>query len=194
MSPKRYRMIQRAAQAESTRQKIVDATLQLHGERGAVATTHKDVARRADVSVGTVYHHFPTQEAIVHACGLRFHELNPPPPLDCIDPRAPRAERVAVLIRALVARYARMPGLERLRAERLEIEALDAGMRFGEEAVEQLIRRALGKSATKKKVAIVAAIADMAVINRLFESGMSQDAIAKTLASILNAWLEGGRP
>jgi len=67
-------------------------------------------------------------------------------------------------------------------------------MRFGEEAVEQLIRRALGKSATKKKVAIVAAIADMAVINRLFESGMSQDAIAKTLASILNAWLEGGRP
>jgi AcrR family transcriptional regulator len=193
MSPKPYRMTQRAAAAESTRQRIVEATLELHGERGAVATSHKDVARRADVSVGTVYHHFPTQESIVHACGLRFHELNPPPPLECIDPRAPRSERVAALTRALVARYAGKPGLERLRAERREIEALDAGMRFGEEAVAQLIRRALGKGAGKKRVAIVAAIADMAVINRLLESGMSQPQIAKTLASIINAWLEGDR-
>ena len=107
----------------------------------------------------------------------RWHD----PPLESIDTRAPRAERVAELTRALVARYAGMPGLERLRSERHEIKALDAGMRFGEESVAQLIRRALGKGAGKRKVAIVAAIADMAVINRLLESGKLKVRVATVL-------------
>ena len=193
MSPKAYRMIQRAAAAESTRQRIVEATLELHAERGVVATSHKDVAHRADVSVGTVYHHFPTQDAIVRACGTLVRELHPPPVLDRIDPRAPRHARVAALVRELVSMYAAMPWLEKLRSERHDVPALNVGITMREESVAQMIRRALGKSASKKKVAIVAAITDLAVINRLLESGMSQSEIAKTLASIINAWLEGGR-
>jgi AcrR family transcriptional regulator len=193
MSPKRYRMIQRAATADSTRQRIVEATLQLHAERGIVATSHKDVAYRADVSVGTVYHHFPTQDAIVRACGTRVRELHPPPSPDRIDRRAPRDVRVAALVRELVAMYAAMPWLEMLRSERHDVPALNIGITMREEAVARLIRHALGKSASKKKVAVVAAIVDPAVINHLLESGMSLPEIAKTLASIINAWLEGGR-
>ena len=194
MSPKPYRMIQRAATAESTRRRIVEATLELHAERGIVATSHKDVAHRADVSVGTVYHHFPTQDAIVRACGTRVRELHPPPPLDCIDGRAPRNARVAALVRELVAMYSAMPWLEKLRSERHEVSALNVGITMREEAVAKLIRHALGKSASKKKVAVVAAIVDPAVINHLLENGISQSEIAKTLASIINLWLEGGRP
>src|ERR1051325_567073 len=107
MAPRTYRMDQRAEAARATKRRIVEATLQLHGERGVLATSHKDVAERADVSVGTVYPHFRT--------------------------------------RALVAFYAQMPWLEKLRTERHQVPALDEGLTAREETVRQLIRRAIGR-------------------------------------------------
>jgi AcrR family transcriptional regulator len=193
MSPRRYALKQRAEAAQETRQRIVAATMALHTEQGVLATSHKDIAARADVSVGTVYHHFPTRDAIVRACGTRIREMLPPPSAEDIDTRAPRRQRVAALVRALVAFYARMPWLEKLRSERHEVPALDLGMTMREEATRQLIRRALGRPIAAKKIAVTEAILDPAVVNRLLESGISQKEAAATLASILNAWLEGGR-
>lgn len=162
----------------------------LHTEQGVVATSHKDIAARADVSVGTVYHHFPSQDAIVRACGVHVRDLIPIPSADSIAARASRPERIVALARELVALYVRMPWFEKLRTERHEVPALDFGMSMREEGVRKLIRRAVGRS--EKRVAVVQAIADPAVINRLLESGMSQTEAASTLASVLNAWLEGG--
>jgi len=193
MAPRQYSLKSRAAAAQETRQRIVQATLQLHTEKGVVATSHKDIAARADVSVGTVYHHFPTRDAVVRACGAHVLELFPPRPVEAIDARAPRRRRIASLARELVALYVRMPWWEKLRSERQEVPALDVGMAMREEATRKLIRRALGRSANAKRTAVVEAVADPAVINHLLESGMSQNEAASTLASILNAWLEGGR-
>ena len=62
MSPRRYRLERRAETAGETRRRLVDATFALHGERGISATTMSDIAARAGVSVGSVYHHFrPTR-------------------------------------------------------------------------------------------------------------------------------------
>jgi len=194
MAPRQYSLRRRAEGAHETRQRIVEATLQLHTEKGVLATSHKDIAALADVSVGTVYHHFPTRDAVVQACGVHVHALIPPPAPDAIDSRASRPKRVAALARELVAYYVRMPWWERLRMERDEVPPLDEGMALREEAVRKLIRHALGRSASAKKVAVVEAIADAAVINRLLESGMTQNEAASTLASIISAWLEGGRP
>ena len=184
-------MEHRAEAAEATRRRIVEATLELHGERGVLATSHKDVAGRADVSVGTVYHHFPTLDAIVRACGTLVHDAHPLPPPASIDPRLPRAKRIDVLANELVAFYARMPWLEKLRTERHDVPALDAGLSRREEAIHQLIRRAVGR-ASIRKVRVIAAILDPAVISRLLHS-MSQKEAAKTLAAVVNFWLEGDR-
>jgi AcrR family transcriptional regulator len=192
MAPRHYSLRRRAEGAQETRRRIVEATLQLHAEKGVVATSHKDIAALADVSVGTVYHHFPTRDAVVQACGVHAYELIPPPAPDAIDARAPRPKRVAALARELVAYYVRMPWWEKLRTERDEVPPLDAGMSLREEAVRKLIRHVLGRSASAKKVAVVEAIADAAVISRLLES-MTNEEAAATLASITNAWLEGGR-
>jgi len=193
MAPRHYSLQRRAQAAQETRQRIVEATLQLHSEKGVVGTSHKDIAARADVSVGTVYHHFPTQDSVVRACGTHVRDLHPFPAPEAIDSRAPRAQRVAALARELVAFYVRMPWFEKLRTERQEVPALDFGISMREDAVRSLIRRALGRSPSAKKVAIVQAVADPAVTNRLLESGMSPNEAASTLASIINAWLEGGR-
>ena len=69
MSPRRYAMETRAKTAEDTRRRIVEATYALHAERGIADTTMKDIAERADVGLGTVYHHFPTYDDAVRACG-----------------------------------------------------------------------------------------------------------------------------
>jgi len=182
-------MQERAQATGATRRRIVEATLSLHTERGVLATSHSDVARLADVSVGTVYHHFPTMDAIVRACGAHVRDVYPLPPPESIDPQSPRRQRIEALARELVAFYARMPWLEKLRSERNEVPALDAGLSAREEAINQLIRRAAGRISARK-LSIIAAILDASVITRLTQS-MSQKDVAKTLASVINSWLEG---
>ena len=59
MASRHYTQSKRGEAAESTRRRIVEATIALHGEQGIAATTMKQIAARAGVSVGSVYHHFP---------------------------------------------------------------------------------------------------------------------------------------
>jgi AcrR family transcriptional regulator len=48
-----------------TRDRLVDAGIELMAERGQGAVTLVDVAQRAGVSRGTAYHHFATREALL---------------------------------------------------------------------------------------------------------------------------------
>jgi AcrR family transcriptional regulator len=69
MSPRNYDMSKRAAAVAQTKRRIVDATRELHGERGIAATSWDDIAARAGVGVGTVYRHFPSLDELIPACG-----------------------------------------------------------------------------------------------------------------------------
>ncbi|PRY13352.1 TetR/AcrR family transcriptional regulator [Kineococcus rhizosphaerae] len=50
---------------EATRQRIVDAALDLFTEKGFAGTTMRAVAERADVSLGNAYHYFASKEHLV---------------------------------------------------------------------------------------------------------------------------------
>ncbi|MDA8017550.1 MAG: TetR/AcrR family transcriptional regulator [Thermoanaerobaculia bacterium] len=52
------------AKSEATRQRALDAALQLFSQQGFRATTIRQIAETADLSVGNVYYHFPSKEAI----------------------------------------------------------------------------------------------------------------------------------
>jgi AcrR family transcriptional regulator len=54
------------ADARRNREKVLAAARAVFAEQGVDAQMD-DVARRADVGVGTVYRHFPTKEALVNA-------------------------------------------------------------------------------------------------------------------------------
>jgi AcrR family transcriptional regulator len=56
--------------AERNRQRILDATRKLVAERG-LGVSHDDIARAAEVGVGTVYRHFPDKQELL---GLLFDE------------------------------------------------------------------------------------------------------------------------
>jgi AcrR family transcriptional regulator len=57
----------RERKRERTRQTIADAAMTLFVERGFDRVTVADVAEEADVSVNTVYNHFPTKEDLFFA-------------------------------------------------------------------------------------------------------------------------------
>ena len=63
-----YRMRTRAEHVTRTRERIVEATVQLHSTIGFAATTVAGIARQAGVTRLTVYRHFPEVEDLYTAC------------------------------------------------------------------------------------------------------------------------------
>ncbi|MCW5773341.1 MAG: TetR/AcrR family transcriptional regulator [Rhodospirillaceae bacterium] len=63
-----YRMTRRAEQQAETRQRIVEAAVELHSSVGPAQTTISMVAERAGVQRHTFYAHFPDEWSLVLAC------------------------------------------------------------------------------------------------------------------------------
>ena len=115
-------MSKRAAAVAQTRQRIVDAARELHGEQGIAATSWDDIAARAGVGVGTVYRHFPSLDQLIPACGeitMQIVALPDPSTVRALfEDAAEPAERIERLVREAFAIYER--GAPELRAIRRE--------------------------------------------------------------------------
>ena len=72
-------MSRRAEQVEQTRQRIIDATVELHGSIGLAATTIAAIAERAGVTRLTVYRHFPDENVLIGACSAQWMSRQQPP-------------------------------------------------------------------------------------------------------------------
>jgi AcrR family transcriptional regulator len=105
--PRTYTLKRRAEQQAQTRQRIVEAAVDLHGSVGPAATTISMVAERAGVQRHTLYAHFPDERSLLLACSGHTNERDPPPdaaPWRTIaDPR----ERLRVGLTALYGWYQR---------------------------------------------------------------------------------------
>jgi AcrR family transcriptional regulator len=74
-----YRLAARALRQDETRQRIVQATMELHCELGPARTTISAIADRAGVERLTVYRHFPDLASVFRACSAHFYETFPAP-------------------------------------------------------------------------------------------------------------------
>lgn len=68
MSPRSYKSPLREEARKETLRQIIVATVELHAEKGVLATTHADIAKRANVAIPTVYNYFPTTRSLLPAC------------------------------------------------------------------------------------------------------------------------------
>jgi AcrR family transcriptional regulator len=100
---RKYVMKRRAERQSATRQRIVEAAVELHTTIGPSRTTISAIAERAGVQRLTVYRHFPDERSLLTACSTHFRLTNPPP-----DPAAWRevADPAERLRRALSEVYA----------------------------------------------------------------------------------------
>jgi AcrR family transcriptional regulator len=188
MSPRPYRPGRRAESAEETRRRIVEATFALHEEQGIAATSMKQIAARAGVSVGTVYHHFPTYEEAVDACGAHAAALVPAPTEEVLAGSKGAEARLGRLVSAWFDYYERLPLFAELRHARLKLTPI---LRFVAEADanrRDLIGLALG-GAGARAADLAMALTDPAVHASLRRDGWScaeaADAVARTILAAL---------
>ncbi|HEU4516046.1 MAG TPA: helix-turn-helix domain-containing protein [Steroidobacteraceae bacterium] len=182
-----YRLGRRAESTGETRQRIVEATFHLHSERGIAETSMTDIAERAGVSVGTVYHHFPSYADAIAACGAYTAEHEPAPTAAAFTGAATRRERIERLAGALFAYYERVPALESVRRDRHLARELDA---FAREELRN--RRALAAEAAGKggAAALVAALLDVDVYRSLRREGFATADAAARVAALINHALD----
>jgi len=74
-----YSMTRRADKQAETRQRIVQAAVELHGSIGPARTSFSMVAERAGVQRHTLYAHFPDERSLHMACSGLTMERDPLP-------------------------------------------------------------------------------------------------------------------
>jgi AcrR family transcriptional regulator len=67
--------MQRGEKSERSRRAVLDAALQLFAHHGYGATTIREIADRAGVSTGSVYHHFDDKQSIFKALIDEYLEI-----------------------------------------------------------------------------------------------------------------------
>ena len=194
MPGRRYRMDQRAEAAKQTRRRIVQACFDLHGEQGIAGTTMTQIARRAGVSVGTVYHHFPSYEDAVAACGDLTRAVVPPPSEAVFEGVAALEDRVAVLVQATFDYFDRLGDFASVRADRHRFETVAD---FAREEADR--RYALTCAALRsfkvppRQLRVCAAMMDVAVYDELRAGGLKTAAAAREVANMICAGLKARR-
>lgn len=176
----------RARTAEETRRRIVEATYALHTERGIADTTMRDIAERADVGLGTVYHHFPTYNDAIHACGAHVLALSNPPDAKIFESGKSLDERVTRLAEELFAFYERCPAMGKARAEQHKFPPLQEWMKQWDAALAGLVNEALRPATDKAAYApMLTALLDFDVHARLVAAGFSTADAAHLIAVML---------
>jgi AcrR family transcriptional regulator len=194
MSPRRYRMTQRAASAEDTRRRIVEATFALHVEKGVAATTFRDISERADVGIGTIYQHFPSYEHVIEACGMHAFTVMRPPHEDIFEGTRGIEQRVRLLVRELFALYQRFPVFGRIRDERHQFEAIERAMMSEEQNRRTLIAAAFrGARASERSRALAFSMLDVDVYQSLRHCGIEHDAAVDEITNVLLARVRSKR-
>ncbi|MDQ3282270.1 MAG: TetR/AcrR family transcriptional regulator [Acidobacteriota bacterium] len=97
MKKRLYTKKLRAESEDATRQRIVEALVELHEEIGPAQTTISAVAERAGVQRLTVYRHFPDEPSMIRACSAHWAQLNPLPDLAPSHDEPLRACRTTLL-------------------------------------------------------------------------------------------------
>ena len=104
---RRYRQIRRAELEAQTRLRITEAAMKLHGTVGPLRTTVTAVAEEAGVQRGTVYRHFPDEDALFGACSMHWAALNPTPSPDAWVGIEDPAQRLRLALTDLYRWYER---------------------------------------------------------------------------------------
>jgi AcrR family transcriptional regulator len=185
-----YRLGRRHEAAEETRRRIVEATFELHAEQGIAATTMRQIAGRAQVSIGAVYHHFPSYEDAILACGAHSEEIAPAPDPAIFDGALGTTDRAERLVAALFGWFERLPVLERVRCDQDRIPILREFVQAEVKGRLTLAREALKDTPdADERAATLAALLDISVYQGLRRGGTEHEPAVRAMCGVVTAWL-----
>jgi len=182
-----YQLKRRAESAEETRGRLVQATFELHKEQGIAATTMKQIAERAGVGTGTVYHHFPTLDDAIIACGQMVMTTYPLPTEVSFAGVPTMRERLVRLARALFA-WQHKVAFDVIRVDRDRLAIVRQFIDEEQADRIELTRTALAPFAVDRDlVRISAALLDVGIYRALQQIGLSLDQAAEAIAETIQA-------
>ena len=151
-----YTLKRRAEQQAQTRQRIVEAAVDLHSSVGPARTTVSMIAERAGVQRHTFYAHFPDDRSVFLACSGLVAERDPLPAAEPWRAIEDRGERLRVGLRAIYGWYGRNAELLACVLRDAEVHALTketAAESFGPAMTSY--REVLGTKLTAKQRAML---------------------------------------
>jgi AcrR family transcriptional regulator len=158
---RRYELKRRAEHQEKTRQRIVEAAVELHQTLGPRATTISDIAKHAGVGRVTVYRHFPDELTLGRACSGLYNERNPPPDPEDWKTIADPAERLRTALQQTYAYHGRTEEMSaRVLADSREHEIMAPYHAHWQHATDVLLApwRARGNRRRQLRAAIALAL------------------------------------
>ena len=198
--PRRYQMATRERAVQETRQRIIDAAISLHAQRGVIATNWEEIAERAGVSTATVYRHFPSLGELVPACARTAFEAGASLPTAAqaaaafagLTRPAPRIER---LIRESCRCYELGAGwLAAARRDAKSVPALDRAVRLQDRVLGVLIQTALGDAfVDAQTMSVIKALIDFPFWKALTDAGVATETVPQVINDLVRSRLQKRR-
>ena len=198
--PRRYQMATRERAVQETRQRIIDAAISLHAQRGVIATNWEEIAEGAGVSTATVYRHFPSLGELVPACARTAFEAGAslPAPAQAaaafagLTRPAPRIER---LIRESCRCYELGAGwLAAARRDAKSVPALDRAVRLQDRVLGVLIQTALGDAfVDAQTMSVIKALIDFPFWKALTDAGVATETVPQVINDLVRSLLQKRR-
>jgi AcrR family transcriptional regulator len=198
MAPRRYILGQRAKSAAATRERIVDAAAALYQQQGVNSTTTQAIADRADVSRGTILHHFGGSVGLIDAVAERVLETLELPDEHIFDGVAGDEARVRVYVVAMIEFFQRSTGWWAVFVSEMERPELKAREAAYYEQMGRLQSIALGALADDREVNIVVgSLIHPGTMGGLIwvmqQAGLAPAAINDAIADVVVAYVDRAR-
>lgn len=191
--PRRYRLGKRIDQMQATRDRIVEAAIELQIEVGISKATLRQVGLRADVAPGTLRSHFPSRRLLDEAMIVRLTAEAPLPEASMFDGADSLEARVGRLICAAGTFFDQSGRLYRmwLREPMLSSPWTEAGVRYGARWAE-LQRQALGPLADDEDVqAMLGAILEPPFFDAVRGGTRTTQEVCTVITRAIVPWLLG---
>jgi AcrR family transcriptional regulator len=173
-----YELKRRAERQDETRQRIIEAAIELHQTIGPAATTVTDIAQRAHVGRVTVYRHFPDELTLARACSGQYFERHPAPDIDGWKAIKDRDERLRTALGETYAyHHATQAMMTHVLADARDHEVMAPYHAYWRQAADVLVAPFRARGARRKLLRAGIALALSFDTWRLLtrEHGLSQD-------------------
>jgi AcrR family transcriptional regulator len=155
VAPRAYSLGRRAQTSAATRDRIVDAAAALYQDRGVNSTTLQAIAERADVSRGTILHHFGSTGGVLDAVAERILVTLQLPDERIFDDATDDEGRLRAYVTAIIEFFRRSTGWWAVFMTEMNRPELKAREAEYYERMASLQAKALGSLAEDRDVNVV---------------------------------------
>jgi len=155
VAPRTYTLGRRAQSTAATRERILDAAAALYEAQGVNSTTLQAIAARADVSRGTILHHFGGTGGVLDAIAERILVTLQLPDERIFDGATDDEGRLRAYVHGIIEFFQRSTGWWAVFMTEMDRPELKAREQQYYERVARLQAVALGSLATDREVNVV---------------------------------------